>query len=353
MKKLVSTSIMKLEYSVSTNPDRNPIEKLDSEIRIVAPEYLQKTIEQNSGKVIKSEDQSLWVLFKSVTTAALTAIKIQKDLGKQKEILIRTAISFGDILHENGDIHGDAVNLVSSICLITPFGENYFSKAAALVANSAEVKINFLGEFELNGLNHRENIYNLNTASETLVIKDQVIIMSWLVNFDEMMLGSLDDIKSFLKEHESNAQSLCKTHGGILHNTWFSCHIISFKDSYFALSGIKVWVNRWIKFLKEKNLDNHLYIAIYKGGFRKFRSTIYGFSQMVNPSIAKSLNPLHSAVLVTKEIFDEVKETDLASSLNEFDPFTLGENEDEKELSRKQSINSGFIEGEKAYEFKV
>ena len=122
-----------------------------------------------------------------------------------------------------------------------------------------------------------------------------------------MMLASLDDIKSFLKEHESNAQSLCKTYGGILHKTMFSCHIISFKDSYFALSGIKVWVNRWIKFLKERNLDNHLYIAVYKGGFRKFRSTIYGFSQMVNPSIAKSLNPDQSAVLVTKEIFDEVK----------------------------------------------
>ena len=49
----------------------------------------------------------------------------------------------------------------------------------------------------------------------------------------------------------------------------------------------------------------------------------------------------------------EVLETDLASSLNEFDPFTLGENEDEKELSRKQSINSGLIKGEKVYEFKV
>ena len=136
-----------------------------------------------------------------------------------------------------------------------------------MVVNSAEVKINCLGEFELNGLNHRENIYNLNTASETLVIKDQVIIMSWLVNFDEMMLGSLDDIKSFLKEHESNAQSLCKTHGGILHKTMFSCHIISFKDSYFALSGIKDWVNRCIKYLKEKNYDNKLYIAVYKGYF--------------------------------------------------------------------------------------
>lgn len=353
MKKLVSTSIMKLEYSVSTNPDRNPSEKLGYEIRIETAKYLQKTIEKNFGKVIKTEDQSLWVLFKSVTTAALTAIEIQKNLVKQKEIQIRTAISFGDILHENGDIHGDAVNLVSSICLITPFGENYFSKAAALVVNSAEVKINFLGEFDLNGLNQRENIYNLNTASETLVIKDQVIIMSWLVNFDEMMLGSLYDIKSSLKEHESNAQGVCKTYGGILHNTMFSCHIISFKDSYSALSGIKVWVNRWVKFLKKKNLDNHLYIAIYKGGFRKFRSTIYDFSQMVNPSIAKSLNPFQSAVVVTKEIFHDIKETDLASSLNEFDPFTLGEDEDEKELSRKQSINSGFIEGEKAYEFKV
>ena len=49
MKKLVSP-IMKLEYSVSTNPDRNPTKKLDSGIRIVTPEYLQKTIEQNSGR---------------------------------------------------------------------------------------------------------------------------------------------------------------------------------------------------------------------------------------------------------------------------------------------------------------
>ena len=353
MKKLVSSAIMKLEYSFSNNLENETVEELDSAVGAKPGTYLHKKIERHSGELIKTEGKCLWILFKSITTAALTAIEIQKDLGKQKEILIRTAICFGDILHENGDIHGDAVNLVSSICLITPFGENYFSKAAALVANSAEVKINCLGEFDLNDLNHRENIYSFHNASETLVIKNEVIVDTWLVGFDKIMMASLDETQSFLKEHESNALSFCKTYGGTSHQNIFSSSIISLKDSYSALSGIKIWVNKWIKFLKEKNMDNHLYISIHKGGFRKFRSVLYGFSQMGHASIARSLNPDQSAVVVTKEIFDDIKETDLVSSLNEFDPFTLGENEDEKELSRKVSIKSGFIEGEKAYEFKV
>jgi hypothetical protein len=353
MKKLVSSAIMKLEYSFSTNLESETVEELDSGVGKEPRTYLHEKIERHSGKVIKSEGQCFWILFKSITTAALTAIEIQKDLGEQKKILIRTAISFGDILHENGDIYGDAVNLVSSICLITPFGENYFSKAAALVANSAEVKINFLGEIDLNDLNHKENIYSFHNASETLVIKNEGIINTYLVDCDEIMMASFDDIKSFLKEHESNASSFCKTYGGTLHTTIFSNNIITFKDSYSALSGIRVWVNRWTKFLRERNLDNHIYIGVGKGGFRKFRSTVYGFSKMVDTSIARSLKPDQSAIVVTKEIFDEVKETDLASSLNEFDPFTLGESEDEKELSRKQSFNSGLIEGEKVYEFKV
>ena len=92
------------------------------------------------------------------------------------------------------------MNLVSSICLITPFGENYFSTAAALVANSAEVKINFLGEIDLNDLNHKENIYSFHNASETLVIKNEGIINTWLVDYDEIMMTSFDVIKSFLKD---------------------------------------------------------------------------------------------------------------------------------------------------------
>ena len=354
MKKLVSSAVMKLEYSSSTNLESETIEELDSAVGEEPGTYLHKKIERHSGKVIKTEGQCLWILFKSVTTAALTAIGIQRDLGKQKEILIRTAISFGDIIHENGDVHGDAVNQVSSICLITPFGENYLSKAAALVANKAELKIDFLGAFDLDGLNHRENIYSLNTASETLVIKDQVIINTWLVGYDEIMMASLDEIKSFLKEHESNSKSVCTKYGGTLHVTLFSNNIITFKDSYSALSGIKVWVNRWTKFLKENNLDNHIYIGVQKGGFRKFRSTVYRMSEMFFTTIARNLNSDQSAVVVTKEIFDEVKETDLVSSLNEFDPFTLGENEDEKDRLRRMLTKSGyFINGKKAYEFKV
>ena len=64
MKKLVSSAIMKLEYSFSTNLESETVEELDSGVGKEPRTYLHEKIERHSGKVIKSEGQCFWILFK-------------------------------------------------------------------------------------------------------------------------------------------------------------------------------------------------------------------------------------------------------------------------------------------------
>ena len=92
--------------------------------------FVSGIVTKFEGSIVKGEGDSFWIIFPSVTTAVLAAIEMHDALrvmqagrGEEKCLAIRVAITVGDILHQENDIFGFAVNLLARIETITPANE--------------------------------------------------------------------------------------------------------------------------------------------------------------------------------------------------------------------------------------
>ena len=359
MENFRSMVIMKTDLTGFSGKVTNPPQQDLLEILERYNEMLFKVVARNDGATIKGNENSFWITFGSVTNAAHAAMEIQRDfqhtqIGSSAEdrLGIKIVITFGDVLSQKGDVFGDAVNLATRIESITPVGETYLSHSAALVVNNADISVDYVNEFGFEGIARAERVYRIQKKNETRIITDQIILNSFLVFFDKMMKGDSKDIKVFLSEHEANAKRLCENYGGNLRCSVFSGHIITFEDPEPAIMGIKEWMRKWDVFLKKKNYQNYLYLGLYKGDFRIFRSNISKMSFKVGPEEAMALYPEkdRNSAVISSQIYQEIEKTDLAVSFKAFDPFEMGKDEDERKSNKKRLLDKGFEEGEKAYE---
>ena len=192
MEGMLSTVIMKTDLAGFTDRVSKSSHGDLSELLKKHDSIIKSVIDKNEGKIIKGEGDSFWITFKSVTSAALSAIEIQRDLlyaqvgmADYEKMAIRIAITVGDILHQDNDIFGDSVNLTARIESITPPGETYISAAASLVVDQKQVDIEFVKKFELKGFANAEPIYRLNPSDEIRIFENQVFLGSFLNNFSK------------------------------------------------------------------------------------------------------------------------------------------------------------------------
>lgn len=89
-------------------------------------QLLRPMISGHGGRVVKTLGDGLLVEFSSALDAAQCAIEMQTVLrdrnqtSKGEEIVARIGIHIGDVIHREGDVYGDAVNIASRI---EPFAE--------------------------------------------------------------------------------------------------------------------------------------------------------------------------------------------------------------------------------------
>ena len=120
------TAIMKTDISGST-PRFRSLTGTDLAASLAEHRVLisRLTAEQD-GRIVKGEGDSFWIIFPSVTAASLAAISMQEELGRAQSnkgddrLAMRIVITLGDVLHEDGDIFGDAVALAARIESVTP-----------------------------------------------------------------------------------------------------------------------------------------------------------------------------------------------------------------------------------------
>ena len=122
----------------------------------------------NSGSILKGEGDSFWNICQSVTSAAQAATEIQQELkeiqtGRPDDQILkmRAAITVGDILHQDNDIFGNAVNLAARIESITPADEIYLSEAAHQIVNASEIQTSYAANFDMKGLKDSVKVYKI------------------------------------------------------------------------------------------------------------------------------------------------------------------------------------------------
>ncbi len=103
---------------------------------------LQKPlIEQYGGKWIKELGDGVLACFTTVSDAVNAAIKIQEACNVSKDFLLRIGIHHGEVVFEENDIYGDAVNIASRIQALAPIGGIWISESVHNnVSNKREIK---------------------------------------------------------------------------------------------------------------------------------------------------------------------------------------------------------------------
>jgi TolB-like protein/Tfp pilus assembly protein PilF len=121
------------------------------------------------GREVKSIGDSFLVEFDSALDALRCAVEIQQYLHdynfsskEEWKIGLRIGIHLGDVIHQDGDVFGDAVNIASRIePLAAPEGVVVSEQVYDQVQNKSELQLISLGEKSLKNVSRRIGVYAL------------------------------------------------------------------------------------------------------------------------------------------------------------------------------------------------
>jgi class 3 adenylate cyclase len=292
--------------------------------------FVSGLVAKFEGSVIKGEGDSFWLVFPSVTAAALAAIEMHDNLrvmqagqGEEKCLAIRVAIAVGDVLHQSNDIFGHAVNLLARIETVTPANEIYMSHAAWAVLNKAKVSTSYVDTYTLKGIQEPEKVYRVEQKYRTRTITNQVIVITNISGWASFMEShSVSEIEDVLIDQDDFITAACNENGGVVRNTSGGGYICSFSGTQNALAAVEKICQQWDRVIQRYKIG--LTVAVHKGDINILRGYVYGTAinetellrrrvPIVSPDIDKS------GVLVTQEIAIDVRGTRWEQQLREVD----------------------------------
>jgi len=134
-----------------------------------------KAIEPYNGRLIKELGDGVLLSFPSVSDAILAAMDIQEVCSKTTDLHLRIGIHYGEIIFENNDIFGDAVNVASRIQTLGVPGSILFSKSIANeIKNKSSFQLTSLGFFDFKHVDESMEIFAISNPGFTVPRKDDM-----------------------------------------------------------------------------------------------------------------------------------------------------------------------------------
>jgi class 3 adenylate cyclase len=125
-------------------------------------------IQGYGGRLVKTIGDAFLVTFESPTDAVLAGMALQKklhrynkDLPENQQIEVRIAINTGEVIEDQEDVFGEAVNIASRIEGISKPNEIYFTESTYLSMNRTEVPSAEIGYRILKGIPNKIKIYKV------------------------------------------------------------------------------------------------------------------------------------------------------------------------------------------------
>jgi tetratricopeptide (TPR) repeat protein len=169
------------------------LELLQEQSRLLRPIF-----SKYEGREIKTVGDAFLVEFPSALQASNCAVEIQITLRKrnsevsdEKKIPVRIGIHVGDVIAQEGDILGDAVNIASRIQPLAEAGGVCVSQQVYdQVYNKVDLKLQSIGKHELKNVEGKVQVYKVSLPwDEEIPPGDQKRVLSLIDRRDEM--GSL------------------------------------------------------------------------------------------------------------------------------------------------------------------
>ena len=176
-------------YSRMANHDEKAALKLIKKQR----RLLKPIVKKFEGEWLKEIGDGLLLSFGSSINAVDCAIAIQEKLRGEPHLDLRIGIHQGDIVRDGKDILGDGVNIASRIEPYAPIGGVAVSeKIQQDLISQPEYDVQLLGEFALEGVDQRVEIYTLNFGEEELE-ETQIIETEDLKHEETVLLLGSDE----------------------------------------------------------------------------------------------------------------------------------------------------------------
>jgi adenylate cyclase len=129
---------------------------------------LRPLFQRHHGHEIKTIGDAFLVEFESALDATQCAIEIQRTLHQSEtgeaanRVSLRIGIHVGDVVHRDGDVYGDAVNIVSRIePLAEPGGVSISQTVFDQVRNKIDFPLKKLGALQLKNVLFPVDVYQI------------------------------------------------------------------------------------------------------------------------------------------------------------------------------------------------
>lgn len=291
MTTLRTTAIMKTDIRDSTMRFRMLHE---GDLNVLLTEHRQlvsRLAQAHDGRVVKEEGDGYWVIFPSVTAAALAAMSMQEELrlaqpGKGDDrVAMRIILTLGDVLHAEGGLVGDAVVLATRIESITPPDAIHVSAAAWLAMNQAEVRAAFVDTFTFKGFPDPVAVYRLEQTHRMRMISDQYMVVTDLKGFGAIAEGSsVTLIERILDQLLELVRQTCAEFAGTHRSTTGDSYLLTFPDAARAMTGAERLAEGWAAFQHREGIRCPINEVVHRG-------TLYGFrSYLLSPDLIVAVN---------------------------------------------------------------
>jgi adenylate cyclase len=159
---------------------------LEEHRRLVRPFF-----PKHNGREVKTIGDAFLVEFASALEATRCAFEIQQSLNElnsgrpqDRRVLVRIGIHLGDVIHDQNDVYGDAVNIASRIePLASPGGICVTQQVYDQIKNKFEFPLSTLGEKNLKNVSEPIEVYGVvlpwekKSESESSLEKNRIAVL--------------------------------------------------------------------------------------------------------------------------------------------------------------------------------